>query len=681
MNKFTKYMSLAVVALMGGSLLTSCDETGDNDFVDSTPGAEADGAYIPAEAKTNVKVTLESSDYSFLIYRGQSSTELTVPVTVTPIDEYVIADAFSFEPTATFKVGDLTAPVNFTCDVAKLPEEEPQQFYVEIDPAYSTVYGPNSAIITVTRWGKWISFGTGLYMDNFVGVNSYSTTAEVEFSYSEKNPDIYRISYPYDFVADQDPDAYIEFQVLKAGDNVLGQIISPDYAGLVYYPDIVTGADDIYYTFPGTQQNFSNPASWVYNFVADYQDNGLPAFIYISPLVHYNGQWLDGSSSGIIQIAFPGVEIFDTGIEVEYNGMMTYPDETSSVLASVQFGADVTSAKVAVVPNSNIQMSINQIVNGTMDAMTIRNAGDITINFDRTNPTGKYAVLAISYMGDEPMQYATAIFSYSNSVQAADWTSLGYVDYTDAFMCAGFILSEDNFPFTWSVEIQENKNLPGYYRLMNVYGPDSPFAEYRDLQFTNAETYMEIDTTDPDIVVLKENPQALIVPDPQYGPLQLTTSMMAYYWLDRGESYDTLVEYGFYGFVEDNVIGFYPTTLAGKVGNVGLFEANCILDPNASQATNNPEDWYYGRWIQGEFYPYSCFAVDLNNIYATPKAAKAAASKAKAKAKAAGSRFVTLGASKYTPSLSSHVLSTYRSSRDPKAMKLKKKVNRGIIKR
>lgn len=678
MNKFTKYMSFAAVALMGGSLLTSCDYEKDSDFVDTYPGADAGGVYIPAEARTNVKVTLESSDYSFLIYRGQSSTELTVPVTVTPIDEYVIADAFSFEPTATFQVGDLTAPVNFTCDVAKLPEEEPQQFYVEIDPAYSTVYGPNAAIITITRWGKWNSLGTGYYIDQLWGISNYSTTAEVEFTQSEKNPNLFRISYPYEFDPDQDPDAYIEFQVLEAGQQILGQTVP--YDDLVYYDDIVPENGIISYAFPGTVPGYTNPDTWTGNFVYEYQDNGLPAMIYLGPIVFYNGQTMNNFlTAGALQLIFPGVEMYDSSIQVEYNGMMTYPDETTSVLASVQFGADVTSAKVAVVPNSNIQMAVNQIVSGTMDALTIRNGGDITINFDRTNPTGKYAVLAISYVDDEPMQYATSTFNYSNSVQAADWTSLGYVDYTDAFMCSAFILTDDNFPYTWSVEIQENKSLPGYYRLVNAYGPDSPFAMYQGMQFTTAETYMEIDATDPDVVVLKENPQSLIVPDQQYGPLQLSTSMMAYYWLDRGISYDQLVDYGYYGFVDNNVIGFYPTTLATYLGDIGPIEANCILRPDASTDPNaDAEDIYYGQYYQGQFIPYSCFEVDLNNIYATPQAAKAAASKAKAKA--AGSR-ATLGVTKYTPSLSSHVLSTYRSSRDPKAMKLKRQGNRGIIKR
>ena len=610
-------MSLPALALLAAAF-TACDDSKDNSFVDTYPGADAGGVYVPGEAKTSVDVNVDQTEYSFTLYRGQAKSQITVPVTVTPFDDDVIAEAFSFAPTVTFEAGSLTGQLYFTCDASMLPEEVAQQFIVEIDPAYSTVYGPDAAIFSVSRPGPWESIGIGSYNDYIWSVDGYTTAAQVEFFQSGVNPNMFRITNPYKYET-SDPDAFIQFEVVQVGQTVLGQVV--DYPDLVYYPDINV-EDGFYYTFPGTDPDYTDPAYWDYNYVFRYQDNGLPMAIVLSPIIWYNGdEYPNYMQSEGIEIIFPGVEILDTSATVTYNGTLINPDETINILANVTLGGDVTSAKVAVVQGSTVSNNTAlAIANGTIESTTIRSSGDLYLKFDPSNPSGKYSIVAVTFVGDESMSYASATFTYGGG---NNWNSLGYVDYTDAFICATFIMEGDNYPLTYSVEIQENANMKGYYRLVNPYGPDSPYGQMQGVTFdTTQDYYLLIDATDPDMVILPESPQGINIGGTGY----MTCSMMAYYWLQNGITQNELIEYGYYGYVEDNAIMFFPTTLATYLGDRGPWEANCILLPDASDDPNaDYEDIYYGTYIQGQFVPYACFFVDLNDIYSTPQATRTAA--------------------------------------------------------
>lgn len=615
MNKITRYKSLAMAALLGGFWLTSCDSSKDNDFVDYYPGADAGGVYIPGDAQTSVAVTDGETNYSVLIYRGASDTQLTVPVTVTPVDEEVIASAFNFANSVTFEVGSLTAPLNFTCDPTMLPIEVEQQFIVEIDPKYATVYGPESAVISIQREGPWSYIGAGYYSDYAYMISEYNTTSQVDFYQSDNNPNRFRITNPYKF-ATSDRNAYFEFEVMKPGDTILGQKINSE---VVYYPDFDIESG-VYLTFPGTDPTYLNPSYWTGNIVYQYQENGLPAIVVISPIFWLNGQkYPNFIFQGPIEILFPGVVLQDVNVSVVYDGMLINPNGSVNVLTTITLGADVTSAKVAVVPGATVSNeTVSAIINGSIASQTIRNSGQIYLDFDPNSSEGKYSVVAISYTDDEPRMYNSASFTYTNGSSGGSWKSLGYITYTDAYMCSIFVLTEDNFPYQYDVEIQENSNIPGYYRLVNPYGPNTPFGQYSDVfSFdTSQDYYLYIDASDPDVVSIPESPQGLYYGS--YG--NLICSMMAYYWLDRGESQSTLIDYGYYGMVDDGEIFFYATTLAAYIGNNGPIQANCILLPNASEDPNAPnEDVYYGDWYDGRFVPYYVFSLDLNEIYSTPQ--------------------------------------------------------------
>lgn len=76
------------------------------------------------------------------------------------------------------------------------------------------------------------------------------------------------------------------------------------------------------------------------------------------------------------------------------------------------------------------------------------------------------------------------------------WKSVGTAKYTDGIVCAIFNVSAD----TWEVELEQNEDAEGVYRLVNPYTCEtSPYAEYKN---TEADNYMVFDATDPKAVVL-----------------------------------------------------------------------------------------------------------------------------------------------------------------------------------
>ena len=93
---------------------------------------------------------------------------------------------------------------------------------------------------------------------------------------------------------------------------------------------------------------------------------------------------------------------------------------------------------------------------------------------------------------------------YNIPENADKWESIGKGTFTDAIL-SGFY--GDKKPKTYEVTVEQHKNRPGYYRIVNPYGEDYP--EYNSEAFSNKHAhnhYIFIDATDPDAVILEEAP-------------------------------------------------------------------------------------------------------------------------------------------------------------------------------
>lgn len=499
MKKTLRYMSLGIALMIGAGMVTSCDDSKDNsDFVTS-PADDGAGAYFPASVDTDFMVTDDETDYSFpLVYRPAAGGKWTVPITVTPADEDVVADAFTFDNTVTFEEGKIVAPITFTCDASKLEREVEQQFIVEIDPAYDTELANGTVVITIYREGLWELLGNVTYTDYEWGISNYSYSSQVECwrSLNESTPNLYRIANPYQFLP-EDSKKYFQFQILQEGEQYLGYTVPQ--TGIVAFNDFRIDFyapldEDLYILFPGEFQGFT-PDTWVYNYVDSYQEDGTFGAIVLSPIyfLFNSQQGIDDSMAEPIKIEFEGYEIKDNFAFVTYNGLTLNPDGSYVVLADVELGTDVDYAKVAIVPGTNISEEVKQqIADGTIASTTIRSNRELQLSFDPDSDSGIYSIVALTYIDEEYQRTGFATFAYTAN-KYDEWEFVVRGVYTHLSYWADFGFS------TEVVSLYESTVNPGKFRIpLPAFGSDLIFymLDNGDITVVDQPTYLALEDND-----------------------------------------------------------------------------------------------------------------------------------------------------------------------------------------
>lgn len=452
MKKTNKYISLALFGAIGALLSTSCDDSKDNDSVDYYQGANAGGVYFPSTAPTSVELSEDQTQFSYTIYRGSAKEALTVPVTVTPVEGNTVSSDFTFSPSVTFAAGELTAPLNFTCNVSALEYDVENQFNIVLDPAYASDFGDNEMIVSIVRPAPWVSLGMGIWVDNILGVTPFSNTAEVEVFVSELNSNLFRVSSPYDYAdgtEEETPSPYFQFRILQEGETILGQTVSePD---LIYYPDF-TIMEDVYYEFPGSYQALNNISNWVYNYVTGYQEDGLPTSVIISPVVDLYGSAYNYSDSEEVMLLFPGVPYINAGIDITYNGLEVSSSGVTQALAYVAIEPDAEYAKIAITYGSLTQEFLNGILDDSVEPATVYKSQDVYLNFEDQG-MGTYTIVGVTYYEGEPYEFTYIPFVYA----PGSWTEVTTGTYT--------YLEEMWGGASETLTLYENDYNPNYYRL------------------------------------------------------------------------------------------------------------------------------------------------------------------------------------------------------------------------
>jgi len=164
------------------------------------------------------------------------------------------------------------------------------------------------------------------------------------------------------------------------------------------------------------------------------------------------------------------------------------------------------------------------------------------INTKASSLEGKKLTLNITFVNaDESIEYATSDEVFS----ALSWKSLGMGLYTDDVVGPWFSAE----PITYEVEIQENEDAAGHYRLVNAYGEAFPYNEEGDWDDTK-DYYLEIHA---------ENPEQVYIPYQELG-------------LDWGYGMFAIWSYADYdgsqyGTLKDGVITFPTDGLLKSMAN------------------------------------------------------------------------------------------------------------------
>ena len=564
-----KKINLILGALVCLFAFSACTEE-----VEYTPASpeSAKGVYFPSTLPAQVDLTTDATSFDVQIWRTDTVGEQTVDLNVVTSDTTGI---FTFPSSVTFADGATAATITIAYNLEKMSYGQYTDITLSVDDSQASAYGGKAYAFTAGIPEPWTSLGVGTYYDYMF----FDEPLEAEIQQSLLDPAMFRVVKPYHELFGEpfeNTGEYLVFTILEQGKPLGDVTITQE--DLVYFDPFNTGYvngdyGEVWLYHPVYFTSFGNDeANFVYSKVLGYQQNNLPAQVQLAPMYFMpdaGGAYDYTKKDNTVLITFPGVVLLDYSVGVEYLGRYTAVDESVYADLGVTMGPDVASVKVAMALTEDVNAVLAGVLDGSLNPVELTQAG--TARFAMAQP-GKYSAVAVSYDADGNAQEADYTqFEYA-AAGAVAWKSLGMAQYTDGLICSLFNVA----PQTYAVEIQENEDQPGLYRLVNPYGEAYPYNEPGDWD-ASKDYYLEINAEDPQGVYM---PTQSLGFDWGYGMFS-ATSMAAYQMENGGYSLADVKAAGLCGTLNAGVITFPTQGLlltAPQLGN--WYYANVEYDAN-----------------------------------------------------------------------------------------------------
>ena len=504
-----KIQSILLAAIAATMVLTACS----SDDYSYSPGEKSAGAFLTA-AKSSFVYTPGQKQVLTL---GLGRTEFAGAETVTLSGNH---PAFKVPASVSFAAGEKAKDVEIPF---ALETGESAKLTVKVTSATSA-YGADSVVVNVTCDYEWVSLGVGTYQDAFFFENG---PYEVEILQCTGVPNMYRIVGPYvtaieegewDYDPSCPPTENVDILVVNSGETYAGQVVGFD--GLIGYDVIHSGYFNssygaeikIYHPSEGFKDH-DTPDTWAYNRVLAWQDvesNGVlvPGQVQLAPYYYMDGVggWNYADQDGSIIITFPGYNPKDYSIELDYAGIFTSVANEVFAFAYVTAGADAENIVGTVVDASFDEAEVAQaLATGEIISSSVED-GHIYAPIP-DGMTGKMKLVVAVVEDNELKAYDSAIFEYYGG-GANPWVSLGNGLMTDNLVVTMY--SPDGVsvfePLTYEVEIEENTDHPGLYRVVDAF---QATAEFLEVAYTS--TALEVNAIDPEGVYIE--PQSTGVDD------------------------------------------------------------------------------------------------------------------------------------------------------------------------
>ena len=485
MKNIFKY-SLALLTVVLG--FASCDSEKDANY--EPAAASGSQVYFSNETPATVNITKDATSFSIPVLRVNTAGALSVAITAT--DESGI---FTIPSSVSFKDGESEAALTIGYDPTKLEYDDYKTIALSInDEQLKTLYGMSAITFNVGIKSPWVSLGKGAITDDIVAsifsVPNYTWAVEIEENAIQ--PGFYRVLNPY--TADypllaEDEDG--EFTVSKDPHYLYIHAEDPE---AVYIELFATGlslnADygEISFQSLGnyflTQQGKTLEEIKAAGYVGTLKE-GVITFpvegLLWGMALYKTGEAVNfANSSGLFSIVLPGYSMKDFSVGVEFNGIYTNLAGEAYAVANVELGADATNAK-AVVMTADVDESAvaDALASGELEGVSV-NAGANNIRIAEDMIGSLKIIVAVIDEG-EVKDYASADFEYYGGGENP-WKSLGVGYYTDDLIQPLF--GKD--PVDFEVEIQENSETPGVYRLVKGLSAAAEVDNGKDL-YVNAE--------------------------------------------------------------------------------------------------------------------------------------------------------------------------------------------------
>ena len=238
-----------------------------------------------------------------------------------------------------------------------------------------------------------------------------------------------------------------------------------------------------------------------------------------------------------------------------------FTDLSGNVFAQaiVELGDDATNVKAVVIEaDADPEAVADAIAAGELEAYDVT-SGIINVPIPE-GLSGKLQIVLVVLDEEGAVKTISASpFEYYGGA-ASPWQSIGIGLYTDDLVYP--LYTEDGSSATYEVEIQENTDEPGLYRLVDPYGPNFPYYPYAD---SYTSSYIEVNATDPEGVYIFEQSTGL---DLGNGLISILSEGGNYYDYYGPDYYDKLKSLGYFGKLENGVITFPSFESKNDAGEV-----------------------------------------------------------------------------------------------------------------
>lgn len=467
------FMALAVLAL-GFSACTEEDYTpaevpsNDQVFFSNTVGKQID-------------LAMDAKSFDIVVNRTVTGKNALVPVTVTADSSaqawFEFPDAVEFADTMKTAVYTVAVKEGVTFEYDKFAEVS-----ITIAPEYATPYGDATYSFKVgvpAPWSEWEemkgTYNFALYV---------SGAFEIPVYYREHLLD--------------DTKAQFLLGVTEIGAN---EDITIDYnkstgdcqVGIHYFLDNANYGPVFVSDFPHNPFDLNKDGER-----ETYEDHPCTydskTGLFTLELVYFVHTGLGSSASGtfgtgVETIQLDGFTQYDYSLTMNHIGNYVDNAGTNNAVINVAKGADVKKFLMTVVSaDEDADAAVQGMLAGTVPCETLTESGYYAYPIATS---GNYMALAITFDAeDKPVEAHSTNFEFWVAGDSNPWESLGYAKYTDDLVLPLF----SNPAMSYYVEVLENKEQPGMFRLVDLYGPEHPLYPYS----TYEESYIEIDATDPD---------------------------------------------------------------------------------------------------------------------------------------------------------------------------------------
>ena len=553
---------------LSAMVMASCSDSDDYSWAPITGG---DQVYFSNELPAKQNLSMNDTKFTIPVSRVNTSGSATVNISLTSDDNFLSAPS-----SVQFVAGESVANLQISYDPQALGYDNFKNAELKItDEGQTNAYGYSTYSFSAGIPSPYKSLGKGVYTDDYY----FGETVTVTIMQNQENPNAYRVMAPYKNITGGGDD-FLELTILKPGDKIGDVTITQ--TDLVYFKSFNSGYHhssydaDVMLYHPSVFTKYQDESFWLFSKVIGYKEDGTPGQIQLAPFYYMDGVggWNASQGDGAVIITFPGYAPKDLSAEVQYFGVLSDVDGSANAAIDVAFGADVTEAKAVVVSaDADPDAVADAIAAGDLEANDV--APGVNFIPIEEGLTGKLmVVLVVLDEGAVKGIYPITFEYYGGS--ANPWESRGIGLYTEDFIC-GLYGAE---PVTYEVEIEENTDTPGLYRMVRPYAEAFPYNEEGDWDIST--TYnIEVNAIDPEAVYIPTQPTGV-----DWGDGAISIASWGAYGLEGGYSVEEMKAAGYMGKLVDGVITlpvFEQETGQGTI----LYQGLIYLDDNGYYGCTN----------------------------------------------------------------------------------------------